>query len=244
MKPGISKKLYLLAFNIASFIRRFVVRVIRPKSEYFMYGLPQKFVEPISTKYGFDRGKPVDRYYIEKFMSENSSLIKGVCLEITDTAYTEKYGAEKVTKADALDINKNNKMATIYGDLRDLNNVESNTYDCVIITQTFVMIDDYESAIKECHRIIKPGGYALVTMPCLGPVWNIDNHFWRWTRASAEFLFKKYFPNDLLEVQTYGNALAGQCFWVGLSLDEISTEELEYNDKFFPVIVSVKVRKA
>jgi SAM-dependent methyltransferase len=171
-------------------------------------------------------------------------LIKGVCLEVTDTAYIDKYGAEKVTKADALDINRNNKMATIYGDLRDLSNVESNTYDCIIITQTFVMIDEYEAAIRECHRILKPGGYVLVTMPCLGPVWNIDSHFWRWTRASAEYLFKKYFPNDLLEVQTYGNALAGQCFWVGLSLDEISEDELEYNDKFFPVIVSVKVRKA
>lgn len=233
-----------VVINVLRVVRRILVKVIWPKSGYFLFPSPKRNVKPISTKYGFDRGKPIDRYFIESFMDENKDLIKGACLEITDPAYIKKFGGEKVTKADALDINKNNPNATIYGDLRNLPEVASNSYDCLIITQTFVMIDDYESAIKECYRILKPGGYVLVTMPSLGPVWNIDNHYWRWTRASGEYVFRKYFKNDLLEVKTYGNALAGQCFWVGLSLDEISKEELDYNDPFFPIIVGVKVRKA
>ncbi len=236
------KTLYIFFYNIARFVQRKLMRTIKPSSSYYLAPIMQ--VEPISTKYGFDRGTPIDRYYIENFIKANKDLIKGVCLEITDTAYIDKYGEGKVTKADALDINKNNKMATVYGDLRDLSNIDSNSYDCLIITQTFVMIDEYEAALRECHRILKPGGFALVTMPCLGPVWNIDSHYWRWTRASAEYLFRKYFPNDSLEVQTYGNAFAGQCFWVGMALEEVPTDKLNENDKFFPVIVSVKVRKA
>ncbi len=177
-------------------------------------------------------------------MEKNAYVIKGACLEITDTAYIQKYGKEKVSKADALDINTNNKVANIYGDLRDIKQIADETYDCLIITQTFVMIDDYPAAIKECHRILKKGGYILVTMPCLGPVWNIDHHHWRWTRASGEYIFNKYFPHDELEVKTYGNALAGQCFWVGMALEEMNKKELDYNDQYFPVIVSIKARKA
>ena len=45
-------------------------------------------VNPISSVFGFDRGKPIDRYYIEKFISDNSSTIKGDILEVEDNKYT------------------------------------------------------------------------------------------------------------------------------------------------------------
>src|SRR3990170_7811785 len=41
-------------------------------------------VEPISREFGFDRGLPVDRHYIERFLSAHSSDIRGRVLEIGD----------------------------------------------------------------------------------------------------------------------------------------------------------------
>ena len=228
-------------YELARKVRASVVLAIKPKNGYFL--APTRSVDPLSKKYGFDRGMPIDRYYIEKFMLDSQDVIKGNCLEVTDTKYITMFGGGKVTHADALDINTNNKTATIYGDMRNLSNIASNTYDCLIITQTFVMIDDSESAIKECWRILKPGGYILVTMPCLSPCWNVNNHTWRWTRASGEYLFKKFFPSDILEVNTYGNVLSGQAFWVGMAAEELSQKELDHNDQFFPVTVCIKARK-
>ncbi len=230
-------------FNALNFIRNSFVRLLKPASNYFLFKNIQRSIEPISKVYGFDRGKPIDRYYVELFLEENRSHIKGKCLEITDTQYTKRFGGKKVTLADALDIDKNNHNATIYGDLRNLVNVPSNKYDCLIVTQTLVMIDDYEAAIKECKRILKPRGSLLVTMPCLSPVWNIKNHNWRFTKASATYIFSKYFLKRKLKIKTYGNVLAGQAFWVGMSQEDLSRKELEYNDPYFPVIVTIKAIK-
>jgi hypothetical protein len=39
---------------------------------------------PISSDWGFERGLPIDRYYIEQFLAEHSSDIRGHVLEIMD----------------------------------------------------------------------------------------------------------------------------------------------------------------
>src|SRR5258708_1276969 len=36
---------------------------------------------PISTSFGFDRGTPIDRYYIENFLGRNAGDIRGRVLE-------------------------------------------------------------------------------------------------------------------------------------------------------------------
>src|SRR6185503_10982321 len=43
---------------------------------------------PISRVFGFDRGTPVDRYYIENFLADNASDIRGRVLEVGDDSYT------------------------------------------------------------------------------------------------------------------------------------------------------------
>src|SRR5438094_3360732 len=37
---------------------------------------------PISTDFGYDRGTPIDRYYIEAFLSHHRSSIRGHVLEV------------------------------------------------------------------------------------------------------------------------------------------------------------------
>ena len=230
--------------NFLRIVRGYIVRTIRPKSNYFLFKAPERNLKPASIMYGFDRGTPVDRYYIEAFLEENKEYIKGVCLEITDNQYTEKFGGNRVTKSDVLDIDTNNKEANIYGDMRNLDMIESNTYDCLIITQTYVMIDDFHAAVKECFRILKPGGTLLVTMPCLSPVWNIKNHCWRFTVASSEYTFGKHVTAENLLVKSYGNVLSGQAFWVGMAIQDLTKEELDYNDQYFPVIIGTRAIKS
>ncbi|MFC1722361.1 methyltransferase domain-containing protein [Patescibacteria group bacterium] len=227
-------------------IRGKFTRFLYPRNEYFLFDTTQSrknSLKPISIKYGFDRGKPIDRYYIENFLEKNSACIKGACLEVTDNEYTKRFGGNRVTISDVLDFDKGNKNANIYSDLRNPTNINDETYDCLIMTQVFVMIDDYESAVKECWRILKPGGTLLVTMPCLSPVWNKAGHHWRWTEASGNYIFNKCFPHSELVIETYGNALVGQAYWVGMSCEDLTKEELEYNDSYFPVTVTIKVVK-
>src|SRR6187431_782802 len=49
-------------------------------------------VTPLSQMYGFDRGTPIDRYYVNKFLSARSALICGRVLEIQTTDHARRYG--------------------------------------------------------------------------------------------------------------------------------------------------------
>ena len=224
-------------------VRAVAMRSLNPKVGYFLFDTTQRCLEPISTKYGFDRGQPIERYYIESFLKDNRESIRGVCLEIHDNDYTRRFGGDRVTGSDVLDIDTRNRQASIFADLRNAKNVPSDTYDCLIITQTLGMIDDYHSAIKECHRVLKPAGTLLVTGSATGPVFAPGTVYWRMTVDSARYAFEKHFSRDNLVIQSYGNVLSGQCFWVGLASDELTPDELDYHDPNFPVIIAVKARK-
>ena len=41
------------------------------KDDLFYKGKKQFFIKPVSNVFGFDRGTPIDRYYIENFLNIN-----------------------------------------------------------------------------------------------------------------------------------------------------------------------------
>lgn len=51
-----------------------------------------KRTAPISSDFGFSRGTPIDRYYIEKFLRNHKDAVKGNLLEVADDGYIRKYG--------------------------------------------------------------------------------------------------------------------------------------------------------
>ncbi len=211
-------------------IRSYFITFIKPKTTYQL--------APISDKFGFDRGKPIDRYYIDNFIEKHQDKILGHCLEVHDDAYLKRFGASKVTVSDVVDIDTSNKLANIYCDLTYAQNIADNTYDCLVITQTLGLIPDHGQAIKQLHRILKPGGTLLLTVSTMGPYIKNGNGYWRYSPKSVAYLLEKYFKKENMHIDTYGNALAGQAFWVGMAAEEFEPEQLNFKDERFPVIVT------
>jgi SAM-dependent methyltransferase len=173
-------------------------------------------------------------------------LVKGDCLEVLNNGYTKKNGGTKVTKSDILDIDTNNKHATIIGDLRKLDSIQNDTYDCVILTQVLQYIDDLDSSIRESHRILKKGGTLLVTLPSVSridPLTGIAGDFWRFTEASARYLFEKVFDKKNVEIDSWGNVGICSSFLYGFSWREVGKKKLDFKDKNFPLIITVKATK-
>jgi hypothetical protein len=200
---------------------------------------------PLSDNWGFDRGTPVDRYYIEKFLGGHVDRIHGRVLEIKDSGYTRKFG-RGVERADVLDVDPNNRQATFVADLSASDSTPSNAFQCFILTQTLHLIYDLHGAIRHSHRMLAPGGTLLVTLPALSRVPHGDGlnyDYWRFTIASARKLFGGIFGADNVEVKSHGNVLAGIAFLAGLACEELTTAELETYDPYFPLIVSVVATK-
>lgn len=203
---------------------------------------------PISPVWGLDRGIPLDRYYIHAFLSTHREAIRGHVLEIKDPGYTRMIGGDRVTAADALDIDGANPHATIVADLTGATGILDDTYDCFILTQTLGVIYDVRAALREAFRILKPGGVLLCTVPAAGRIGyeegqGLDGDFWRFTEASVRCLFAEVFPADAFEVSGFGNVLACTAFLYGLSPDELTKAELDEVDPFFPVVYGIRATK-
>lgn len=201
---------------------------------------------PISREFGYYRGVPIDRYYIENFLADNSSDIHGRILEIGDNSYTCRFGGDKVIKSDVLHVVEGNPQATFVGDLTKADHLPSNVFDCALITQTLHLIYDMRVAVATLHRILKPGGTLLVTVPGISQVvkcnWG-DDWCWALTTQSARLLFEEFFPKTNVQVQAHGNVLAATAFLQGLVVEELRQEELDYQDSEYQVLITVRVVK-
>jgi Methyltransferase domain len=203
-------------------------------------------LEPISREYGFDRGRPVDRYYIENFLRSESRHITGRVLEVGENTYTLKFG-RNVVKSDVLHVLEGIEGTTYVDDLTDGSTLPSNAFDCVILTQTLHLIYDMKAALRTIYRILKPGGTLLCTVPGITQIsdadWN-DTWYWSLTTNSAKRLSSEVFPPHLVEVKSFGNVLAATSFLQGLADCELTTEELDFSDREYPVIVTIKAATA
>ncbi|WP_309728157.1 methyltransferase domain-containing protein [Chamaesiphon sp. OTE_75_metabat_556] len=203
-------------------------------------------LNPISREFGYDRGLPIDRYYIENFLDSQSLDVHGRVLEIGDATYTRRFGGDRVTKSDVLHVIEGNPAATIVGDLTNSDLIPSASFDCLILTQTLQLIYNLQDAVTTIDRILKPGGVALITVPGISQIaideWK-DYWCWSFTEISARRLFTEIFPADNVTIEYYGNILTTTAFLQGLATQELTTAELDDRDPCYQMLITIRVVK-
>lgn len=201
---------------------------------------------PFSANFGYERGGPVDRYYIENFLQKNAGDIKGRVLEIGDNEYTLRFGGSKVNTSDVLHVEDNNPKATFVGDLSNAPHVPDNAFDCIVLTQTLHLIYNHIDALHTCYRILKPGGVLLMTVPGITRIdqgeWH-DYWYWAYTQAVIKRMLKEVFPADGIQTDTFGNVLVASAFLYGMGLPEMKKEEMDAHDPHYQVIITARAVK-
>jgi glycosyltransferase involved in cell wall biosynthesis len=201
---------------------------------------------PIDRDFGFSRGTPIDRYYIEGFLSRQAADIRGRVLEIGDDTYTRLFGADRVEQSDVLHLHEGQPSATFVADLTDAPQLPSDAFDCFILTQTLHLIYDFRSALRTSYRTLRPGGVLLMTTPGITKIGDAEwNRTWHWsfTHLSVRRLLEELFPSSNVEVCVFGNVLAAIAFLEGLSVKELQPRELDEEDEDFQVIIAARAVK-
>lgn len=222
-------------------LRALMNRVLRPAL--FKYFLPQN---PVSRHFGFERGRPLDRYYIDRFFEEHRARITGQVLETGGTGYALNLGCEPMT-ATALVLSAAGGPHECIADLDKPESFPENSFDCFICPQTFQYVHHVEKAVQSVHRLLKPGGIFLGTVPALsqkstapGDPWSDQ---WRFSRACMERVFSKVFGPHSVEVKAYGNVRVASAFLYGLSQEDIAESVLEYHDPDYECLVTIYAAK-
>jgi hypothetical protein len=201
---------------------------------------------PFNRRWGFDRGRPVDRYYIENFLARHAQDIRGHVLEIADATYTRQFGGDRVSRSDVLHLVEGNPEATIVADLTRADQIPTAAFDCIILTQTLLVIYDLRAAIATLYRILKPGGVVLVTVP--GITQSSEDtrqwgQYWSFTTLSIRRLFEEYFPAERIDVKAYGNVKAAAAFLYGLATEDLPQGELDFHDPDYELVITLKAAK-
>ncbi len=206
--------------------------------------------KPVSRVFGLDRGTPIDRYYIERFLDDyqddkitvNSTYNT---LEISGTTYSKRMAQRYNSthfNCEILDYSKGE-------DLTNVSTLKKDYYDLFICTQTFNFIYNIKEAITGAYYTLKPGGTLLATVAgAITPISRYDmdrwGHFWGFTDLSAKKLFSVVFGEDNVEVNIYGNALAATAFVQGAAQEDlIDIRVLDEKDDDYQVLLGIRCLK-
>jgi glycosyltransferase involved in cell wall biosynthesis len=200
-------------------------------------------IDPLSNWWGTDRGLAVHRYYIEQFLSEFTSDIRGHCLEFQDPLYVPRFGGTAVRKLDILHIDGTNPLASLVADLTKPNDLPSDTFDCIVCSHVLHVILDLDRAVSELHRILKPGGVLIAAVPHISMYGEEYGEIWRFTPGGLRLLLTRAFGQGVL-VRGYGNSLTAAGEIRGVTAREFLQSELDCHDSRFPVEVCARAVKA
>lgn len=202
--------------------------------------------EPVSRQFGTERGTPVDRYYIEKFLEEHRHLVKGDVLEIEDNTYSLRYGEGRLTRSIVMDV-ENGGGDVLKGNLETGDGIRDELADCFILTQTLMYLFDLKSAVHNIGRLLKKDGTVLVT--CSGISQNsrrcMDDYgcCFNFNVDGLRKIFLQEPGLEVVEAGSYGNVKTVMAHIGGLCREDLDAGDFLENDKYYPLIVYAVVKK-
>jgi SAM-dependent methyltransferase len=222
-------------------------RTARPPVGWVRFGSLRR-TSPISPVWGHERGVPINRRYIERFLAEHAGDVAGRVLEVADDRYTVRFGGPRVSSSDVLHAAPGNPRATLVGDLAAGDHLPGGAFDCIILTQVMQYVRRADAAVRTLHRLLAPGGVVLATLPGLERLSPQDDaswgEYWRFTERSTRVLFAEVFGEANVAARSYGNAFAAVASLMGLAEQDVTAPELDAIDPSFPVILAVRAVKA
>lgn len=218
------------------FLRR-TCHKVAPR-EFLGYGLA-----PIAVAMDGKAGQPIHRYYLENFIRKQAADIQGHCLEFQDSFYSSRFGGDRISKLDIINIDDSAPEATIVADLTQENVVPSNQFDCIICTHVLDMVEDLDRFMRELHRILRPEGVLLIAVPHILYDTTLYGELWRFTPLGIRKILSKRFSEDDFIVECYGNSLAAAGDIRGLAAAKFSRKELDHFDPRFVIEICARVTK-
>ena len=198
-------------------------------------------VRPFSDRFGFDRGTPVDRYYLHRFLDTHRDVIRGDVLEIQTAGFARRYGRD-LGRVDSVDIAPDFRPTYLCDLAHSGDILPSSTYDCFLLPNTLQHLREPEAALAHARRVLKPGGVILASSAGLLPLTADVPDYWRLSEAGWRELAARVWPGCEVRVESHGNCLAATAAMLGLALEELSPAELDAQDPRYPVLLTVCCR--
>lgn len=209
---------------------------------------PQSY-RAMDEVFGESRGTPIDRYYIEKFLSGRKNFKRDIkVLEVGDSNYSKKYFPnakhfvlEYESGSPGLIIKK-----TLLLDLGSETLSIAGEFDVIIVPQTLNFIFNVQQAADNLVNLLRPGGQMLITSGFISQLSTYDydrwGEFWRLTDKALAKIFSNV--NVSVTTNQYGNLSAALLLLQCYSVEDVrKLGLLDHSEQCYPVIYTALVEK-
>lgn len=215
--------------------KRLVQALVRRRSAVRFDDLAR--TEPVARGFGWERGTPIDRAYIDQFLAAHRERLRGRVLEVGEARYTPRFAPAATTTA-VLHVEPGHGLV---GDLANLATLPAAAFDAVICTQVLGVIYDVTAAVAGLHHLLTPGGCALVTVSGIAQVSSYDaarwGDYWRFTDASLRRLFERF---EIVAIESRGNVATAVALLQGIAVEDLPDPGvLAAHDREYPVTLGV-----
>jgi hypothetical protein len=186
--------------------------------------------DTVDPLFGAMSGTPVDRELIAQAIKENIplpffALETGEALEIGGTEYLDRFFPSLTSFQLDFDEAKSLYLSSnrIIGDLRLEQNTVINKFDLILSTQVLSFIDEYQPALVNFLKMLKPGGILVGTEPHISPISVFDESRWgEWNRFTKRGLRKILESlSDEYTIVGLGNAYTSAALSLGVPAEEL-----------------------
>lgn len=99
--------------------------------------------------------------------------------------------------------------ATVFGSALELPFGER-SFDTILSTQVLEHVPRPENLLREAYRVLRPGGYLVLTAPQTGPLHEEPHDFFRYTCYGLRFLLEQA-GFRVIRIKPLGGAIATVC---------------------------------
>lgn len=197
---------------------------------------------PFSANFGFERGTPVDRWYLHRFLDQERAHITRDVLEVQVNGYTTRFGHD-LRRSDTFDL-VDLFHPTYLCDLAHSEEILPDAaYDCIVLPNALQHLRELEPSLHNLMRVVRPGGVILASAAGLIPLTPDVPDYWRLTPDGWRELLARVWPNASVTVAGHGNCLAAAAAHFGLAAEEIGDADLAIDDPRYPVLTTIVCQK-
>jgi SAM-dependent methyltransferase len=195
--------------------------------------------QPLCQFFGFMRGTPIDRYYLDQFIKSIQKEVSGITLEIGgEKTNQELYGFKLTTEYRVLDLP--GWSDDIVGDATNPEAVSDNSFDSIIIFNVLEHCENPQAVVDNIYKWLKPGGRAFAMVPCTQRIHPTPRDYWRPMPDGLQVLFKAFHEK---KVTTYGNITTVIASFHGIAVEELTTAEMDFTHPDYPVVACIVAQK-
>lgn len=195
---------------------------------------------PVCARFGFSRGTPIDRYYLDKFIDKARPLVHGEVVEIGGrNSNRETYAFEHAKRYRGFDIFASPDNSLV-GDAHDPKALPEAELDTLIAFNVLEHCPKPWLVIENMHRWLVPGGIALVMVPSAQRLHRMPEDYWRPLPAALAHLFSTW---SECELHVYGNPVTTIAAFLGIAVEELNAAELDVFHPDYPVASCIIAKK-